>query len=137
MAQLLGISEPQVWLVHKDIYLSVRNKWGLMHARWLRWKESACNVGDQVRSLGWEDPLEKEMATHSSILAWRIPWTGAPSGLQFMGLQRVRHNWGINTQSIAKCNPHLSHANIAQFKFLLSLQKTSKFGSFSQWISEL
>ena len=45
-----------------------------------------------VRSLGWEDPLEKEMATHSSILAWRIPWTGEPGGLQFMGSQRVRHN---------------------------------------------
>ena len=43
-----------------------------------------------VRSLGWEDPLEKEMATHSSILAWRIPWTEEPGGLQFMGSQRVR-----------------------------------------------
>ena len=43
-----------------------------------------------VRSLGWEDPLEKEMATHSSILAWRIPWMEEPGGLQSMGLQRVR-----------------------------------------------
>ena len=41
----------------------------------------------QVRSLGWEDLLEKEMATHSSILAWRIPWTEEPGGLQPMGLQ--------------------------------------------------
>ena len=41
----------------------------------------------QVRSLGWEDPLEKEMATHSSNLAWRIPWTEDPGGLQSMGLQ--------------------------------------------------
>ena len=41
----------------------------------------------QVRSLGWEDPLEKEMATHSSILAQRIPWMEEPGGLQFMGLQ--------------------------------------------------
>ena len=41
-------------------------------------KASACNAGDPVRSLGWEDPLEKEMATHSSILAWRIPWTEEP-----------------------------------------------------------
>ena len=40
----------------------------------------------QVRSLGWEDPLEKEMATHSSSLAWRIPWTEEPDRLQFMGL---------------------------------------------------
>jgi len=45
-----------------------------------------------VQSLGWEDPLEKEMATHSSALAWRIPWMEEPSGLQFMGLKRVRHD---------------------------------------------
>ena len=46
----------------------------------------------QVRSLGWEDALEKEMATHSSILAWRSPWTEEPCGLQSMGSQRVRHD---------------------------------------------
>ena len=45
-----------------------------------------------VQSLGQEDPLEKEMATHSSILAWRIPWTEEPGGLQSMGSQRVRHD---------------------------------------------
>ena len=45
----------------------------------------------QVQSLGWEDPLEKEMATHSSIY-WRIPWTEEPGGLQSMGSQRVRHD---------------------------------------------
>ena len=44
-------------------------------------KESACNAGDWVQSLGWEDLLEKVMATHSSILAWRIPWTEEPGGL--------------------------------------------------------
>ena len=45
----------------------------------------------QVQPLGQEDPLEKEMATHSSILAWKIPWTEEPAGLQFMGLQsRIR-----------------------------------------------
>ena len=46
----------------------------------------------QVQSLGWEDPLEKEMATHSSTLAWRIPGMGEPDGLPSMGLHRVRHN---------------------------------------------
>ena len=46
----------------------------------------------QVQSLGWEDPLEKEMATHSSILAWRIPWTEEPGKLQSTGSQRVRHD---------------------------------------------
>ena len=46
----------------------------------------------QVQSLGEEDPLEKETATHSSTLAWKIPWTEDPSGLQSMGSQRVGHN---------------------------------------------
>ena len=50
-----------------------------------------------VQSLGWDHPLEKEVATHSSIFAWRIPWTEEPGGLQSMGLQRVRHNWATNT----------------------------------------
>ena len=45
-----------------------------------------------VRSLGWEDPLEKDMATHSSILAWRIPWTEESGGLKSKGSQRVGHN---------------------------------------------
>ena len=48
----------------------------------------------QVQSLDQEDPLEKGMATHSRILAWRIPWTEELSGLQSIGLQRVRHDWG-------------------------------------------
>ena len=46
----------------------------------------------QVQSLGWEDPLEEEMATHSSILAWEIPWTEEPGGLQSMGSQRVGYD---------------------------------------------
>jgi len=46
----------------------------------------------RVQSLGWEDPLEEGIVTHSSILAWRIPWTEEPDGLQSMGLQRVRHD---------------------------------------------
>ena len=53
----------------------------------------------QVWSLGKEDPLEKETATHSSILAWRIPWTEQPGGLQSTGMQRVRHNWEANTHT--------------------------------------
>ena len=46
-----------------------------------------------VQSVGWEDPLEKGMTTHSSILAWRIPWTEEPGGLQSMGSQRAGHDW--------------------------------------------
>ena len=51
----------------------------------------------QVRSLGLEGTLEKGMAIHSSILAWRIPWTEEPGGLQSVGSQRVGHDWATNT----------------------------------------
>ena len=51
----------------------------------------------RVQSPGWEDPLDKEMATHSSILAWRIPWTDEPGRLQSMVSQRVGHDWVTNT----------------------------------------
>ena len=50
--------------------------------------ESACSAGDLGSTLGWEDPLEKEKATHFSILAWEIPWTEESGGLQSMGLQK-------------------------------------------------
>ena len=53
---------------------------------------SARDAEDAVQSLGREDPLEEEMATHSSILAWRIPWTEEPGRLQSIGLQRVGHD---------------------------------------------
>ena len=55
-------------------------------------KNLSANAGDGVRSLDWECPLEEEMATHSSILAWEIPWTKAPGGVQSMGSQRVGDN---------------------------------------------
>ena len=55
-------------------------------------KESAYNAVNPGSILGWADPLEKGMATHSSILAWRIPWTEEPGELQSMGLQRVGHD---------------------------------------------
>ena len=56
-------------------------------------KVSACNVETCVQSLGQEDPLEKEMATHSSTRAWKIPWMEEPGGLQSTGSQRVGHNF--------------------------------------------
>ena len=54
----------------------------------------------QFRSQGQEDPLEKEMATYSSILAWEISWREEPGGLQSMGSQRAGHNWVTNTHSV-------------------------------------
>ena len=70
---------------------------------WLPWRFPSGSVAKNppavreiqetwVRSLGQEDPLEEDMATHSSILAWRIPWTEEPGGLQSTGSQRVRHD---------------------------------------------
>ena len=57
-------------------------------------KNPPANAGETwVQSLGPEDPLKEGRATHSNVLAWRIPWTEEPGGLQSMGLQRVRHNW--------------------------------------------
>ena len=53
-----------------------------------------------VQSLGWEDPLEEGMATHSSILAWRIPWTEEPGGLLSMETQRVVHDRVTNTHTV-------------------------------------
>ena len=55
-------------------------------------KNLPANIGEAVLCLGREDPLEEGMATHSSILAWRIPWTEEPGRLQFIGSQRVKHN---------------------------------------------
>ena len=67
-----------------------------------------------VWSLGQEDPLETGMETHSSILAWRVPWTEEPGGLYSMGLQRVRHDWATNTQtqfafSLPHCKGYLGN----------------------------
>ena len=59
-------------------------------------KASAYNAGDLGSIPVWEDPLEKEVATHSSILAWKIPWTEKPGRLQLMGSQRVRHYWATS-----------------------------------------
>ena len=71
------LRDDQSMYVHLELIQSVKNLPAVQETR--------------VRSLGWEDPLEKEMATHSSILAWKISWTEEPGGLQSMGLQRVGH----------------------------------------------
>ena len=60
-----------------------------------------------VQSLGWEDPLEKEMETHSSTLAWKIPGTGEPGRLQYMGSQRVGHDWVNEKEQMRDKYPNL------------------------------
>ena len=84
-------------------------------------KASACNAGDPVRFLGREDPLEKEMAIHSSTLAWKIPWTWEPDKLQSIGSQRVGHDWATSLRTMAEGRKIMatsfktSHACIAAF----------------------
>ena len=70
---------------------------------WLNGKESACNAEDTGSIPGSEDPPEEGTAAHSSILAWRIPWTEGPGGPQFMGLQKVGHDSLIKQQQISAC----------------------------------
>ena len=79
----------------------------------------------QVQSLGWENPLEKGMAIHSSILAWRIPWTEESGRLESMGSQRVRQDWATNTftfcysRRVAQGGPYRS----LEFKRMVSRLK--------------
>ena len=86
-------------------------------------KESARMQETQVQSLGWEDPLEKGMATHSRFLAWRIPWTEEPGGLQSTGLQRVRHDWATNTTHI-HTHTHRSQSCIWRVLWLVHAHNT-------------
>ena len=76
----------------------------------------------QVQSLGWENLLEEGMATHSSILAWRIPWTEEPGGVQSMGSQRIGHDWATNTLIYDACDRTESNGVAA---------KSSEDGDFS------
>ena len=65
-------------------------------------------MGDLGSILGWGNPLEKELSTHFSILAWRIPWTEEPGGLQSMALQRLRHEGTNNIDEVTANIPELS-----------------------------
>ena len=110
-------AEEQIWLDEKkkDLFL-YRDFYGNIHSfhlcSVLQWpillgvlgfpvaqaiKNLPAMQKTQVQFLGREDPLEKGMATHSSILAWRIPWTEEPGGLQSLELQSVRHDWATNS----------------------------------------
>ena len=75
---------PFRWWCHPTISSSVAHTVKNPPATWKTW----------VWSLDWEDPLEEDMATHSSILVWRIPWIAEPGGLQSVGSERVEHEWG-------------------------------------------
>ena len=97
---------------------------------------SAWNIGSIP---GWEDPLEKEMATHSSILAWRIPWTEQPGRLQFMETQRVRHNWACTHMGVgehARTHTHTHKHKVREKQKLHNdlSNLISYFGCYMIWI---
>ena len=79
---IIFITSTIVWSLVKQQSSLVAQRLKCLPPMWETW----------VRSLGWEDPLEKKMATHSTVLAWRIPWTEEPGRLQSIGLHRVRHD---------------------------------------------
>ena len=89
----------------------------------------------RVRSLGREDPLEKEMATHSSTLAWRIPWTQEPGRLQPMGLQRVGHDWVTFLSLLLFSSPpqvHTVHLQLLCVHFQTAVLPHGRAGAFSR-----
>ena len=77
-------------------------------------KESSCNTGNLGQPLGQEDPLEKGKATLSSILAWRIPLTEEPGGLQAMGSQRVGHKWATNTRIHTHIHTYMGSSSLSR-----------------------
>ena len=100
--------------------------------RWLSNKEYACNAGNTdtwVQSLGWEDLMGEEMATHSSILAKIIPWTEEPNGLQSMGYKKVRHEWATRQQNNKKKEMFVIAINFKK-KYLQSTKRWNKINSF-------
>ena len=98
-----------------------------------------------VRSLGREDPLEKEMPTHSSILAWRVPWAEEPGGLQSTGSQRVGHHSDFthfkvwfkieSTREKKKCRKNNNPTSCERYKFIepTKLKLQAKFVGGSKW----
>ena len=108
-AQMLPPQRSLPWPLCLRQYPQSLPAWGFPVAQMVKNMPAMQETG--VQSLGWEDPLEKGMATHSNILAWRILWTEEPGELQSMGLQRIRHNWVTNTtpiHGVAKSRTRLS-----------------------------
>ena len=102
----------------------VTNQWKLtLHSDG---KESACNAEDQCLIPGLEDPQEKGMVMHFSILAWRIPSTEEPDKLESMGSQRVRHNWATNKHTQWKPWNLTIHHQVVKPRVLYSVPNSAK-----------
>ena len=113
-----------ICVIIKDI-LPLQCSWASLMVQLVKNPLAVCETW--VPSLGWEDPLEEVMATHSRILAWRIPWTEEPGRLQFMGSQKVWHDWATK-----------HNTEIYFWEFwglnLLFLTRDPKMNSQEQWL---
>ena len=98
-------------------------------------KESACNTGDLGSIPGWEDALEKGMATHSNILAWRIPWTKETGRLRSMGSQRVGHNCATNTFTFTLFYPEVIALLMSKTERKHHLKLKHNFNFLRNWFS--
>ena len=93
-----------LYILHYDYYTNQNEEmiklshWALLVAQK---EKNLPAMQNWLWTLGHEDPLEKEIVSHSSILSWRIPWTEKPDRLQSMGLRRIRHDWATNTHKLS------------------------------------
>ena len=95
--------------------------------QWLSGKESTCLCTRHKFDPGLKDPPEKEMATHSSIFAWKIPWTEEPGKLQSMGSQRVRHNWATEDTCMHAQSESCFSPQIYKVEYSIIFQKWEIF----------
>ena len=100
----------------------VGHDWSDLAATAAYWEIFPGGSDGKESSLGWEDPLEKGVETHPSILAWRFPWTEEPGGLQSIGSQRVWHNWATNFPTFPLVFYYSFVSEILEFNFSACLQ---------------
>ena len=139
------------WILHNQLFflslLFLKLMFKYVHLGlpwWLSGRECACNAGDVGLIPGWGRSPVEDTATHSSIFAWRIPWTEEPGGLQLIGLQRVGHDWSewaCRHTSLSTLNTHTDRSIFLQkrhfliassFSFLMQQLFSVSFTPFSR-----
>ena len=136
MSSYSQVSEGPVWMLARYLHIYIYTYiYVCMHTYPYMWaslvgqmvKNLLAMQGTQVWSLRQEYPLEKEMATHSSILVWRIPWTEEPGKLQSMGSQRVRHDWMTDTYIYVHIYMHIHFISILTQRYTRSVMRLQEW----------
>ena len=121
------VSQTRITIIWLSALSRTEHIWDVkLSSRGHMWRDLPVMQETRVRSLGWEDPLEKETAIHSSILAWRIPRTEEPGGLQFTWSLRVRHHWVTNFGNVLPVLTKGKLINLCQHQFSLLQNKDNK-----------